>query len=151
MSMIKNTAVYHYVDEIINIDTVQTYLIDLDKTEKFADDRKALRAFFSEKSIERGFWKRTILYYSEICRFYHFYPLRLGIAERIFSEDNILYLPVICMKIDGVYHHVKYHDSWLCKQCQSTYRVFMHLPDAEIDVYQDPYHIERPQQFQHIT
>ncbi len=149
--MKKNTAVYHYVDEIINIDTAETYMIASDKVQTFANDTTALRAFFSEKSIKSGLWKETILYYHEICHLYHCYPLRLGIAERIFSKDRIFYLPVLCMEIDGVYHHVEYHNNWLCLDCRRTCPVFLHLPDSEHMLYQDPFSVERPKQFQHIT
>lgn len=95
-----------YYEKIVEIEGLETGIIDIDKMDMFFNDSMLQRTLsINCKDILEGM--------IECC---NLYDLRLGILKREYPNRDF-YMPTLCMRFENDLYHVFYKDNWICREC----------------------------------
>lgn len=101
------TEISKYFEITINIDGTETIIVKKGLEESFLKS-EIVGEYFSDNIIG------NLLYIPTVCDKYN---LRFGIL-RLKTNYKTWNIAVLCMLIDGEFHHVFYKENWLCRECR---------------------------------
>lgn len=101
------TEISKYFESTININGTETIIVKKGLEESFLKS-ETFGEYFSDNII------KMLLYIPTVCNKYN---LRFGIL-RLKTNYKTWNIAVLCMLIDGEFHHVFYKENWLCRECR---------------------------------
>lgn len=101
------TEISKYFESTININGTETIIVKKGLEESFLKS-ETFSEYFSDNIIN------MLLYIPNVCDNYN---LRFGIL-RLKTNYKMWNIAVLCMLIDGEFHHVFYKENWLCRECR---------------------------------